>query len=169
LGDRIRYILEGGSSKIGLESTIIDVRNEKRPNLLRPGEVTAEEIETILGVSVKSTNSCATDGSQIAPGMLSQHYSPRAKVVLHDQLPTGPLSKSAEAARLYFAKPSGKSSVHTYWLDTTGDQKRAAHNLFAQLRLLDEKDYLVVHAEKAPHGLYANAINDRLSRAAAKQ
>ena len=119
-------------------------------------------------MAVKSVHSRATSGSQVAPGMLSQHYSPRAKVVLHSVLSLDATSQSPDEARLYFAQPTGKPTIHTYWLDSSGNPQRAAHNLFAQLRMLDEKGYSILHAEKAPDGPYAAAINDRLERAAAK-
>ncbi len=169
LGNRIRYILDGGASTIGLESTIIDARDESHIRLLRPGAITSEHIKGTLGIIAKAASSHTTRGSQVAPGMLSQHYSPRAKVVLHDKLSPPPLSESTDEAYLYFTRPPGKTPKQTYWLDSTGDQKRAAHKLFAQLRLLDEKGYRIIHAEKAPDGPYAMAINDRLKRAAAKR
>lgn len=169
LGKRIRYILDGGASKIGLESTIIDARDENHLRLLRPGAITPEQIEISLGLTVKSVNSRVTGGSQVAPGMLLQHYSPRAKVVLHKQLAASTAHKFPDEARLYFTKPTGKINDQDYWLDPTGDQQRAAHNLFAQLRILDDKGYRIIHAERAPEGPYATAINDRLRRAAAKQ
>jgi len=168
LGNRIRYILDGGASKIGLESTIIDTRDEKAIRLLRPGSITSEQIESTLGITVKSVHSRATSGSQVAPGMLSQHYSPRAKVVLHSVLSLDATSQSPDEARLYFAQPTGKPRRHTFWLDSSGNPQRAAHNLFAQLRMLDKKGYSIIHAENAPDGPYTAAINDRLERAAAK-
>ena len=167
LGDRIRYILDGGASKIGLESTIIDARDANDLKLLRPGAITPEQIESSLGLTVKSVNSRVENGSQVAPGMLSQHYSPRAKVILHDRLQSAQIRESSDEAQLYFAKPTGKLTKDTYWLDSTGDQHRAAHNLFAQLRILDGKGYRIIHAEKAPDGPCATALNDRLRRAAA--
>ncbi len=168
LGDRIRYILDGGASKIGLESTIIDARKEHHIRLLRPGAITPAQIETQLGLKITSGNTPASSGSQVAPGMLSQHYSPRAKVVLHSTLSTEAPRNSPKEAKLHFSKPAHKSTKHDYWLVTNGNQSRAAHNLFAQLRMLDERGYSIIHAEKAPDGPYATAINDRLRRAAAK-
>lgn len=167
LGHRIRYILDGGASKIGLESTIIDARDAKNLSLLRPGEITPAQIERLVGLTVRSVKPRTNSGPQTAPGMLSQHYSPRAKVVLHKSLAATQTPTSPEVARLYFTKPADTFTKHDYWLDTTGDQQRAAHNLFAQLRTMDEKGYRMIHAEKAPAGPYATAINDRLQRAAA--
>lgn len=168
LGNRIHYILDGGASRIGLESTIIDARDTNHLRLLRPGAITPKQIETTLGLTVKPVKSRATSEAQVAPGMLAQHYSPRAKVILHDRLAAAAAGESRHEARLHFAKPSGKLTQHDYWLGLNGDQQGAAQKLFAQLRMLDGKGYHIIHAERAPEGPYATAINDRLGRAAAK-
>ena len=168
LGDKIGYILDGGASAIGLESTIVDIRDPERPKILRPGAITAAQIRKILRVPVKEKRTKPTSGNQRAPGMLLQHYSPRAKVALHQKLsPRRIATCSAQEAFLFFSKPAGITGPHCYWLDRHGNQHGAARQLFSQLRLLDAKGYGVIHAEKAPKGEYSVAINDRLKRAAA--
>jgi hypothetical protein len=74
---------------------------------------------------------------------------------------------TAGIAWLHFKKPSRPLDGNVFWLDATGDHIRAARKLFAQLRALDGKGYRCIHAELAPPGLRADAINDRLRRAAA--
>ncbi len=168
LGDKIRYILDGGSCSVGLESTIIDVRNPDAIRLLRPGSITLEDINQVIGKSIGHASSKTSPGSQVAPGMLSQHYSPRARVILYDKLPDYPDSSSSKEAWVYFSKPSQLKNGQTYWLTPTGNQRHAARNLFALIRKLDAKGLQTIHIEKAPEGSHSAAINDRLQRAAAK-
>src|SRR5688572_1940026 len=91
LGTKIQSILDGGESRIGLESTIVDLRDPQRPAILRPGAVTAAELQRHLGqrlsVAKRSArNAQSSQVGQIAPGMLARHYSPRTPLTLHDRL-----------------------------------------------------------------------------------
>ena len=71
-------------------------------------------------------------------------------------------------AVLYFQKPPKPHRPHTYWLSATGNQVAAARSLFAKLRQIDQRGCRLIHVELAPPGSMAEAINDRLRRAAAK-
>jgi L-threonylcarbamoyladenylate synthase len=171
LNGKIGYILDGGSAQVGLESTIVDVRDPKHPRILRPGAITAEQIGRALGCAVKEykPHTTALDKSQLAPGQLPQHYSPKARVKLYDKIPVAIASSlDAKQAALYFQKPDDASNRHVYWLSKTGNQSAAARTLFAKLREMDRRGYRVIHAELAPQGILSEAINDRLRRAAAK-
>jgi L-threonylcarbamoyladenylate synthase len=77
LGDAVDFVLDGGSCQVGVESTIVDVTGET-PSILRPGGVTREDLEAVLGhpVAVPSTS-----GVRV-PGQHPSHYAPRARVVL---------------------------------------------------------------------------------------
>jgi L-threonylcarbamoyladenylate synthase len=94
LGKRIKYILDGGAAEVGVESTIVDLRDPHRPRLLRPGMVTKAELERVLGVRVtvgsapRSARSAlsAPRRGMIAPGMLTRHYSPQTPVFPHRKL-----------------------------------------------------------------------------------
>jgi L-threonylcarbamoyladenylate synthase len=170
LHHRIRCILDGGPARIGLESTIVDVRDPGAVRLLRPGAITAAQIEKILRRKIRGAPGRAgkADAAQIAPGQLSRHYSPRTKLVLHRRLSdrAAPLPEDG-IAWLHFKKPVRPFGDHCYWLDAGGDQIKAARNLFSRLRMLDGRGYRCIHAELAPAGPRAEAINDRLRRAAA--
>lgn len=171
LGGRIRSILDGGPSRIGLESTIVDVRHPARVRVLRPGAITAAEIESVLGRRLGRTarRTASAQRAQLAPGLLTRHYSPRTRLVLHDRLDAGVApASSVRVAWLHFRRPAGKAGPHVHWLDARGDQARAARRLFAMLRRLDARGYAEIHAEWAPAGSRAEAINDRLRRAAAR-
>jgi len=171
LGSKIAAILDGGPCRFGLESTIVDVRNPRRVHLLRPGAITCDELSKVLGTPVVSPAVAKTrsDQPQLAPGMLSRHYSPRAKVILHSKIRSAPASQPGGGeAWVYFTRPQGNMVRGGYYLTETGDQLQAAQRLFALIRELDGKGYQTLHIERAPIGPYSEAINDRLRRAAAK-
>jgi L-threonylcarbamoyladenylate synthase len=171
LGARIPYILDGGPCPVGLESTIVDVRDPAQPCLLRPGAVTRHQLEHVLGVPVALGKRTAAPGAaQLAPGLLRRHYSPRTPVVLHDRLsPPSSLRLSPREAWIYLARPAGPLGPQIHWFDPRGDLRGVARRLFAVLRRLDSAGYRRLHVERAPDtdGL-AHAINDRLARAAAR-
>jgi L-threonylcarbamoyladenylate synthase len=166
LGDKISYILDGGPAKIGLESSIVDLRDPERPRLLRPGAITRQEIERVLGrklvTSPKPSGRGA--GAQLAPGMLARHYSPRTPLVLHQHMAQP--GDSSEAF-VYLRPPAGPRHENVFILDPNGRLKGAARRLFATLRRLDRMGFRRIHVELAPGDGLAEAINDRLRRAAA--
>lgn len=168
LGRRIKLILDGGSTEIGLESTIVDLRDERRPKLLRPGAITRGQLERVLHKRVaviRRSASIRTTAAQDAPGMLKRHYSPRTPVTLHRKLK---VTGSANEAFVFFRKPSQAYPSNVAWLDERGDLAAAGRRLFATLRNLDARGFRRIHIELAPGKGLADAINDRLRRAAAK-
>ena len=166
LGERIPAVLDGGACEHGVESTIVDLRNPAAPKILRPGPISAEA----LGIQTVDTPQGADgDSAQAAPGMLTQHYSPNATITLFEH---GAEPQGAEAgdAILYTTKPQGQSlGAGTYWLSESGDPKEVAHNLFMLIQKLDSADYAHLHVERARDEGIGIAVNDRLSRAAAKR
>lgn len=171
LGGRIRYILDGGPARIGLESTIVDLRDPGRPRLLRPGAVTLADLRRVLGVSVEvhSHYSGRSRSPQLAPGQLARHYSPRTPIVLHPKIARSAAARSApDQAWLFQRRPAGRLGPGMFWLDGRGSLRRAARNLFAILRRIDDLGFRRIHAELARGGGIAEAINDRLRRSAAK-
>jgi len=172
LGQRISYILEGGAATIGLESTIVDLRNPAAPRLLRPGAITREQLEAVLGLPVEVVHGHAAPAqprAQIAPGLLLRHYSPHTPVTLHERIaPADYRNASADEAWLLLMRPTGRTSPHVYALDPRGDLRGVAKHLFGKLRGLDAAGYRRIHVELAHGGGLADAINDRLRRAAAK-
>lgn len=190
LGGRIGWILDGGPCACGVESTIVFVADA--PRLLRPGVITREQLEAALGVPVapaKGHLEKLADGegqggarAQLAPGMLKKHYSPRAPVTLFENgaLPPSPLpggfsSAGTPAAAVVFqARPSAgtlaalPAGTPVFWLSETGDQADVARSVFALLRRLDGEKFSGIFVEKSPDSGVGVAVNDRLSRAAAK-
>lgn len=171
LGERIGHILDGGACSVGLESTIIDVRDPDRPRLLRPGAIAREQVETTLGRKVGSGRTAGSARkAQRAPGMLKRHYSPRTPVTLHQSLSAKDVKAGGKRdAWVFAARPKGVTGDNIFWLDPRGDLRGAARRLFALLRRLDAAGHSRIHLEKIPGraGL-AEALNDRLARAAAR-
>ncbi len=186
LGAKIRYILDGGPARIGLESTIVDLRDPARAAVLRPGFITAAQIAHVLRLRVRpevrarpetdqSPPDLRTSGipgirrarGALAPGQLARHYSPRTRVHLHARLEL-PARPDPRHAYLLMRKPGGRVGRNVFWLDPRGDLRGAARRLFAMLRRLDGGRFDVIHAELACGTGLAHAINDRLRRAAAR-
>ncbi len=168
LGSKIAYILDGGAAQIGLESTIVDLRDPALPRVLRPGAVSAAEISRVLRCQVHTMKPAArtqANHAQLAPGLLARHYSPRTTVVLHKRITAFP---GANEAGVFLRRPTGRIPPNVYWLDPRGDLRGVARRLFATLRRLDGKGFQRIHVELASGGGLAEAINDRLRRAAAR-
>ncbi|MEN9662186.1 MAG: hypothetical protein RL324_1135 [Verrucomicrobiota bacterium] len=171
LGKKVRLILDGGPCGIGLESTIIDLRQPKKPRLLRPGAITRAQLEQVLGRPVQDAPKKPRSKSkaQVAPGLLTRHYSPRTPVVLHARLtPEMVHAYRSDEAWLFLTKPKGLRAKNVHELAPRGDLRAAARKLFDALRTLDTAGYRRIHAELAPGTGLADAINDRLRRAAAR-
>jgi L-threonylcarbamoyladenylate synthase len=168
LGRKICFILDDGPTSIGLESTIVDVRDPRRPRLLRPGAISREQIETALGKKLSSAGKRLRPKAPLpAPGLLARHYSPRTPLVLHKKISATLTAKSGVSeVWLFFAQPRGLSGPNIFCLDAQGNIHRAARKLFGLLRKLDEFGFKKIHAELAPGRGLAEAINDRLRRAA---
>lgn len=165
LGSRIQAILDGGNCKHGLESTILDLRNPKRPQLLRPGPICADEIEGLIGSKLHQPATSDANSAQTSPGQLTKHYSPKTKIeiVEHGQLK---LTLSGGEAIMANQKPASSVQEHIYWLSEDGDLTTIARNFFDLLQKLDRMGYSKLLVESAPERGLGIAVNDRLRRAA---
>jgi L-threonylcarbamoyladenylate synthase len=173
LGPRVRHILDGGPSRIGLESTIVDLRDPRRPAILRPGAITRGEIAAVLGMPVASAGRSAA-GNRLAPGQMARHYSPRTPVILHARMTRRMAAGGAAGdAWLFISRPRGTRPApsrlgNVFWLDARGDLRRAARRLFATLRRLDHGGFRRIHVERPAGAGLAEALIDRLVRASAR-
>ena len=170
LGNKIKSILDGGPCTIGLESTIVDLRDPRHPRLLRPGVITRAQLERTLGVRVLAAPSAAKakTGAQLAPGLLARHYSPRTPVTLHAKLSRAAAQRSpAGEAWVFLAQPRVVAGKNIFWLDANGDLPGVARRLFATMRRVDALRFTRIHVELARGKGLADAINDRLRRASA--
>ncbi|MDQ8202778.1 L-threonylcarbamoyladenylate synthase [Pelagicoccus sp. SDUM812003] len=169
LGSRISFILDGGPCAFGVESTIVDLRDESLPRVLRYGALPVEDIEIELGRSIdKPEPSDDADESvqHLAPGALPKHYSPRTPLELRGGLSPQDLDALADdQAALLISKPSQAVGANVFWLSESGKLSDIAAHLYAKLRELDELGFRQIVAEEAPELGLGLAINDRLRRA----
>jgi L-threonylcarbamoyladenylate synthase len=156
LRGRIDIVIDAGPCAVGVESTIVACLGE--PSLLRPGGVPREQIERVLGRALAITP--IADDAPLAPGMLASHYAPKARLRL-DAVAAQP-----DEALLAFG-PAPLANGMTLNLSPRGDLIEAAANLFSHLRALDASGAKSIAVMKVPHEGLGEAINDRLSRAAA--
>lgn len=180
LGGRIGWILDGGACACGVESTIVFVADA--PRLLRPGVITREQLEAALGVPVapakghleRLADADSGASAQLAPGMLKKHYSPRVPVALFENGAFPRAAISAGTAVVFQARPSAgtlaalPAGASVFWLSENGDQADVAREVFALLRRLDGGNFSEILIEKSPDSGIGVAVNDRLSRAAAR-
>ncbi len=164
LGEKVAYILDGGPSGIGIESTIVKCLDEK-VEILRLGGLPVEEIEQAIG---RKTDAVLTSSSQPdAPGMLSSHYNPGKKLLLGDVEHLLMLYPKKKVGLLTFCDDyTFPNIVRKVMLSEKGDLKEAARNLFAALRSFDTPEIDLIIAERVPDTGLGRAINDRLKRAA---
>jgi L-threonylcarbamoyladenylate synthase len=156
LGDGI-FILDGGTCRVGIESTVVDLTGAQAI-LLREGGLAREAIIDCIGALAEPEPDTA---SPRAPGQLASHYAPR--------LPMRLAATRAEAneALLAFGADVPLGAAITLNLSPSGDLIEAAANLFAMLRLLDRPGLSGIAAMQVPERGLGRAINDRLRRAAA--
>jgi L-threonylcarbamoyladenylate synthase len=159
LGAAIDLILDGGPCPIGLESTVLDVTGAP-PRLLRPGGITREALEAVIGPLDDQAMPSGTDRRR-SPGQLASHYAPSRPLRLDAT------SVGADEALLAFGPHPPLGAARTMNLSAKGDLTEAAANLFAMLRALDLPEFRAIAVMPVPdHGL-GEAIRDRLRRAAA--
>lgn len=178
LGARIDLILDGGPCTVGLESTILDLRqSDHEITVRRPGMLDLAHLEKIAGVPVvlaRPDPAHQDENAQIAPGLLSRHYSPRTKLVLVEDLAQIPPTK-APTGFLFYSTPNREireklqnAGHQTCILTAQGDPREAARHLYAALRQLDQAGLTCLYAEWAPPSPWSDTLNDRLRRAASQ-
>lgn len=176
----IDMIIDGGEVGIGLESTIIDV-TEGTPMILRPGYITREMIEEVIGevlIDPAILGKMSPDARPKAPGMKYRHYAPKAEMTII----SGPLAEVAEKIQglCEQKRAAGKrvgiicteESIGSYDADalkcvgTRKNPETIAHNLFDVLRSFDEEMVDVIFSESFEDSPLGGAIMNRLLKAA---
>jgi L-threonylcarbamoyladenylate synthase len=164
-GAVVDRVLDGGEAQVGIESAIVDLSGGS-PALLRPGSITAAEIEAVLGVSLAAP---AGDAAR-APGTLAAHYAPQTRLMLTE----GNLALELAANLTRQGKRVAVLALSAHrpvlqgleWIAAPRDAAGYAHELYASLRRLDESGCDAILVEKPPQTPAWAAINDRLARAA---
>ena len=149
-GKKVKYVLEGGKSSIGLESTIIDIR--KKPKILRLGGLEISSIQKILKKKVIINNSPSKVSS---PGQFKLHYSPGIPIRLN--------VKKINVNEAYLSiKKMKQNKSNYYFLSKNGNLKEAAKNLYSTLRKIKKDKYKSIAVDKIPNSGLGKTINDRL-------
>ena len=148
---KLKIIINGGNSKVGIESTVIDLTG--KPKILRPGVITAKDFKNFLKIDLSRKNYKIK-----SPGMMKRHYSPGIPVII------GKKPKSLSDAYIVFGKKF-KNFENYFNLSKKGDLKEAAANLYKIMRKIKKKGYKKIFISKIPNKGPGIAINDRLTRA----
>ena len=155
-GKKIKFILDGGRCKVGLESTIISLIN--KPKIMRFGGIEAEKINKILKRKIKFLHKSK---KIITPGQGKLHYSPGIPISLNK---IKPLTDEA----FILIKKRKLSDKNYFYLTKNQNLKEAARNLYKTLRMIKKKKYKKIAVEKIPNKGLGQAINDKLIRASKK-
>jgi len=165
-GDAIDCVIDGGACDLGLESTIVDLSREQ-PALLRPGHIDGVQIERALGVPLAAPDPTAPR----APGTLAKHYAPRTPVMLMeaDLVVELAASLTRQGQRVAVLARSALQPLlpGLVWISAPDDAVAYGHDLYANLRALDEAGCDALLVEEPPFALEWIAVRDRLGRAAA--
>ncbi|MDZ7362242.1 MAG: L-threonylcarbamoyladenylate synthase [candidate division KSB1 bacterium] len=161
LGNKIDLILDGGPCPIGVESTILDLTQEK-PRLLRPGGLPLEMLEPLVGkIDIYQSD----NQRPLAPGLLPSHYAPRTPVMFLNADFKFPADQ--KAGLLAFQTPiENLPFAKIEILSPAGDLAEAAANLFSCLHRLDRAGLQIIFVEPVPETGLGRAIMDRLRKAA---
>lgn len=164
LGDKVAYILDGGSCEIGLESSIVGVE-EGEVCVYRLGGLSIEQLEVVIG---KVTLKVNLSGNPKAPGQLKSHYAPSKPLFFGELNSLIQQQSGKKIICLCFGDfPPIEEGVTVLNLSAKNDMQEAAKNLFSFLRQADEMEGDVIIAQPLPMEGLGLAINDRLKRAAA--
>ena len=150
---KIPLIIDGGVSKVGIESTVIDLTSY--PKILRPGKIHKNLIEKTLKLKLKKHIQKKIVKS---PGMMKKHYSPGIPVLINQKKYDG------KSAFIYIGKKH-KNKKHFFSLSKNLNLDIAASNLYKTFRLIKKKGYKKIQICKIPKIGSGIAINDRIERA----
>ena len=155
-GNKISYILDGGQSKIGIESSILSLINF--PKILRLGGLEVSKIEKVLNQKIKID---INPLKNVAPGQSKLHYSPGVPVRMN-------VVKPRKDEAFILLKKRRDKSPNYYYLSKNKNLKEAAKNLYSCLRKIKNKGYKSIAIQKIKNIGIGKTINDRLYRASNK-
>jgi L-threonylcarbamoyladenylate synthase len=152
-GKKIKYVLEGGKSSIGIESTIIDLRN--KPKILRLGGLEVSSIAKVLNKKISLNNH---PSKIFAPGQSKLHYSPGIPIRLN-------IKKIKDDEAYLAITKTKKTKMNYFFLSKRGNLKEAAKNLYSTLRKIKKSKFKSIAVVRIPNKGLGKTINDRLKRA----
>lgn len=165
LEETVDCILEGGQCEVGVESTIVDVSGDE-VTILRPGMITAQQIEEVLQQPVANARKNAPRVS----GSMESHYAPQTPVELIQPSDVQQFMMDIALVDLPLAiltyDQIPLKCVGVEWISMSDDAKQYAHDLYLMLRELDKKGLRKIIIERVPATSEWDAVRDRLQRAA---
>ncbi len=151
LGNAVDLILDGGPTQVGIESTVLSLAGTP-PSLLRPGMISAQQIEAVIGkIEIAGPSSA---GAHASPGMHPKHYSPRTPLVLH-------VPSTGRGAYLWRTQRADSARS----IQMPADPARYAAALYEMLHRLDDEGFDWIAVELPPDEIAWAGIIDRLTRA----
>lgn len=173
LGEAVHLILDAGRTRVGIESTVVDVAGAT-PIILRPGMISREEIERVVGPTGRASTPVRVDAARPSPGMIARHYAPRAQVrlVATEDLDGVLAEADAHAARgmaigvLLCGSALPPRAAFTFASRLGDDPDRYAAGLYDALHMADAHRCEQLIVESPPVTSEWDAIRDRLQRAA---
>jgi len=154
---KISLIVDGGQSKIGIESTVIDLTN--KPKILRPGIIISSKIEKFLKLKIKKNSNKSKIKS---PGMLKKHYSPGLPVLINQK-------KIDKKSAFIYLGNNFKNKRNFFSLSKSSNLNEAASNLYKTFREIKKRGFKKIQIAPIPSKGSGIAINDRIKRAARKK
>ena len=169
LGEEVDLILDGGATILGIESTVIDLSGS-RPALLRPGIISLQELQSIIGEIDIRPNTSQDTAPRLSPGMLDRHYAPRASMLLFDPERVSGVRDLIEKVRaeggsvgaLLLTSPNLPLN---HPIPMPHSSLSYARLLYAALHSLDDLGCALILVENVPESPAWAAISDRLTRA----
>tara|TARA_B100001063_G_scaffold206210_1_gene201536 strand:- start:1069 stop:2025 length:957 start_codon:yes stop_codon:yes gene_type:complete len=151
--NKIQLIIDGGKSKVGIESTVIDLSDV--PRILRPGVIDKNSIEKILKLRIKKNirNKIAK-----SPGLMKKHYSPGMPVLINQK-------KHDKKSAFIYLGDRHKNKKNFFSLSNNLNLEEAASNLYKIFRLIKKSGYKKIQISNIPNVGSGIAINDRIKRA----
>jgi L-threonylcarbamoyladenylate synthase len=169
LGDRVDLILDGGSTEVGIESTVLDLTGDQ-PILLRPGSISASEIESLIG-PIARAEARPAESARPSPGMLDRHYSPKARLKLYpsdtaDRILGDHARETAAGLRVGVILSTPAITSTPLVRNLGGDPEAYARSLYAILHEFDDLGCEAIFVEGLPEQSEWDGVRDRLRRAA---
>jgi L-threonylcarbamoyladenylate synthase len=169
LGERVDMILDAGPTRIGIESTVLDLSGVM-PRLLRPGALSADDLAAVVG-PISTAEGPHPARRYASPGMLDRHYAPRARVrmfVNEERQETADWVPRArrEGHRIGALLLAPLEAPVDHPVHMPSDPAGYGRRLYAELHRLDDLECDIILVEEVPHGAAWAGVRDRLARAA---
>ncbi len=166
LGASVDLVLDGGACSVGIESTVLDVSGE-RPMILRPGGISREDIEAVLGPVDLFSASVSPDVSAVSPGQQARHYAPRTRAVRAGSGEVGRMAVEGKGFMVVRAQADFRGAGAIVVMP--GDAIGYARDFYAVLRRLDGLCLREIVIEMPPDEPGWAAVRDRITRATTAQ